>query len=81
MMTYSHSPGMYYLSFPKDRPFSKYFVMGVYIWEAIQTFMLTDSAFEAFARGYGNLNLLDKIGTIWFTVPIMSGVGEFSLSS
>ncbi|KAF9564066.1 hypothetical protein CPC08DRAFT_748638 [Agrocybe pediades] len=69
---------MYYLSFPHDRPFSKYFVMTVYLWEAAQTFMLTDSAFDAFARGYGNLNHLDKIGTIWFTVPIMSGVVAFA---
>ncbi|KAF9564065.1 hypothetical protein CPC08DRAFT_705602 [Agrocybe pediades] len=69
---------MYYIAFPRDRTFSKCFVIGIYLWEAAQTFMLTESAFDAFARGFGDMSRLDKIGNLWFSVPIMSGVVAFA---
>jgi len=66
---------MYYLAFPNDPTLSKALSFGVYFFEAAQTFLLTQSAFHGFAEGFGNLLFLDEIGTIWFSVPIMSGIG------
>ena len=67
---------MYYLAFPNDPTSSKALAFGVFLFEAGQTFLLTQSAFHGFAEGFGNLIFLDEIGTIWFSVPIMSGIGE-----
>ncbi|KAF8902562.1 hypothetical protein CPB84DRAFT_1846214 [Gymnopilus junonius] len=68
---------MYYLAFPNDPEHSKYLVVGVYLFEATQTFLLTQTAFHGFAEGFGNVLFLDEIGTIWFSVPIMSGIVAF----
>jgi len=64
---------MYYLAFPNDPTLSKALSFEVYFFESGQTFLLTQSAFHGFAKGFGNLVSLDEIGTIWFSVPIMSG--------
>ena len=69
------SADMYFLAFPNDPDRSRLLVLGVYLFEAVQTFLLTQSAFHSFADGFGNLLFLDEIGTIWFSVPIMSGIG------
>jgi len=68
---------MYFLAFPNDQRSSKLLVLGVYLFEATQTFLLTQSAFHAFAEGFGNLLFLDQIGTFWFSVCIMSGLVAF----
>lgn len=68
---------MYYLAFPNDPTLSKALSFGVYFFEAVQTFLLTQSAFHGFAEGFGNLIFLDEIGTIWFSVPVMSGIVAF----
>ncbi|CAA7266185.1 unnamed protein product [Cyclocybe aegerita] len=68
---------MYFLAFPTDPIRSKALVYGVFILETAQTLLLTQSAFHGFAEGFGNLLFLDEIGTIWFSVPIMSGIVAF----
>jgi len=68
---------VYYLAFPNDPAHNKALTYGVYLFEAVQTFLLTQSAFHGFAEGFGNLLYLDSIGTIWFSVPIMSGIVAF----
>ena len=75
-MIITSSADMYYLAFPNDPEHSRLLVFGVYLFEATQTFLLTQSAFHGFAEGFGNLLFLDEIGTIWFSVPIMSGIGK-----
>ncbi|KAF9527190.1 hypothetical protein CPB83DRAFT_935966, partial [Crepidotus variabilis] len=64
---------VYYLAFPHDRFWS----YSIYLLETIQTIMLTQSAFRMFAQGFGNLLYLDNFGTIWFSVPILSGIVAF----
>jgi len=54
-------------------------VAAIYLWEAVQTFVLTENAFEVFARGYGNVVYLDRMGHLWFSVPVMCGVGKIFL--
>ncbi|CAA7266186.1 unnamed protein product [Cyclocybe aegerita] len=68
---------LYYLSFPKDPPTSRILVFGVFIFETVQTLLLTENAFSNFASGFGDLRALDRIGLIWFTIPIMSGIVAF----
>jgi len=61
---------VYYLALPNDPTLGKALSFEVDFFESGQTFLLTQSAFHGFAKGFGNL---DEIGTIWFSVPIMSG--------
>ncbi|KDR77234.1 hypothetical protein GALMADRAFT_139245 [Galerina marginata CBS 339.88] len=68
---------LYYLAFGNDPLRSRLIVFGVFLFEAVQTFLLTQSAFHEFAEGFGNLLFLDRIGTIWFSVPIMGGIVAF----
>ncbi|KAF4613083.1 hypothetical protein D9613_011093 [Agrocybe pediades] len=68
---------MYFLAFPNDPDLNRLLVLGTYLFEATQTFLLTQTAFHSFADGFGNLTFLDQIGTIWFSVPIMSGIVAF----
>ncbi|KAJ3509606.1 hypothetical protein NLJ89_g5130 [Agrocybe chaxingu] len=71
------SSNLYYLSFPKDPTTSRVLVFGVFIFETVQTLLLTENAFSNFASGFGDLRALDRIGLIWFTIPIMSGIVAF----
>ncbi|KAF9529224.1 hypothetical protein CPB83DRAFT_852888 [Crepidotus variabilis] len=65
---------LYYLAFT-DEPLSRrLLVYGVFLLESIQVFMLTDSGFKTFGYGFGSVLALDSIGTIWFSVPLMSAL-------
>lgn len=66
---------VYYLAFPNDRTIYKALVYGAFLLEATQTFMFTSSAFRTFAIGFGNPDVLDQIDILWFSLPIMSGLG------
>ncbi|KDR70542.1 hypothetical protein GALMADRAFT_18588, partial [Galerina marginata CBS 339.88] len=72
---------MYYLAFPNDSGRIRLLVGVVYLFETAQLFILTQSAFIAFAEGFGNLLMMDRIGTIWFSVPIMGGIVAFTVQS
>lgn len=66
---------VYYLAFPRDPVRHKALIYGLFLLEAAQTFLLTSSAFRSFATGFGNPNMLDEIDIMWFTVPILGGLG------
>ncbi|KAF8902563.1 hypothetical protein CPB84DRAFT_1846215 [Gymnopilus junonius] len=57
---------MYYLAFPQDPLSNKLLAYGIFIFETVQTILLTQTAFRSFAAGFGNLGALDRIGLIWF---------------
>lgn len=65
---------IYYLAFPKDRVESKTLVYGLYLLETTQTMLFTSSAFRTFATGFRDQASLDQVDTLWFSVPIMSGI-------
>ncbi|KAF8963794.1 hypothetical protein BDZ97DRAFT_1758398 [Flammula alnicola] len=67
---------LYYLAFPNDRPRHKALVYGAFLLESTQTFLFTSSAFRTFAKGFGNPQVLDQVDILWFSVSIMSGIGE-----
>ncbi|KAF8150014.1 hypothetical protein B0H34DRAFT_802136 [Crassisporium funariophilum] len=68
---------VYYLAFPRDPSRSKALVYSVYLFEVVQTILLTHTCFDAFAAGFGNLNAINHIGEIWWSVPIMSSIVGF----
>jgi len=68
---------VYYLAFPKDQNRSKALVYLVYVFEMAQTVLLTQHGFYTFAENFGNVDTLDEMGTIWFSVPVMNSVVAF----
>jgi len=65
---------VYYLAFPKDGRWTKLLVGGIYLLETVQTIIITHDAFNAYAKGYGNLNALGSAQLEWLAVPIFSGI-------
>ncbi|KIJ24194.1 hypothetical protein M422DRAFT_77185 [Sphaerobolus stellatus SS14] len=66
---------IYYLAFPNDRLLpTKGLVLFVYIYEIVQTVLSTRDAFRNFGYGYGDLNNLNQVGWLWFSVPLMTGI-------
>ncbi|KDR71255.1 hypothetical protein GALMADRAFT_143958 [Galerina marginata CBS 339.88] len=68
---------LYYLAFPNDRVGFKAAVYAAYLLEMTQTTLFTRSSFQAFATGFGNPTILDKIDFLWFSVPVISGLVAF----
>ena len=56
---------------------SKALVYTMFILELVQTILFTSSAFKMFATGFGNAAVLDRIDLLWFSIPVMSGLGEY----
>ena len=75
------SSDLYYLAFPRDRTGHKLVVYGTFLLESTQTFLFTSSAFKTFATGFGNPAVLDKVDVLWFSMFMMSGIGEFPFFS
>ena len=69
------SADLYHLSFPRDRWSTKGLVYFVYVLDTVQTCLVTRDVFNAYARHYGNLDVLDSIQTEWLAVPVFSSVG------
>lgn len=67
---------LYFQAFPHDRSILKTLVSGVYLLEMTQTLLLTETIWSMLASGFGSLEPLDKIGTTWFSVCCIGGLGE-----
>lgn len=66
-------------SFPNERLRIKLFVYIVFALEVVQTVMLTKSLFDIFGYGFGDPRAYDRVGSIWFSVPFISGIGLCSI--
>ncbi len=75
LMAFS-SLDLYYLAFPTDIIPLKFLVVAIYALEGAQTFMLTDTAFNMFAYGYGDLEALNTIGTTWLSIAVLGAICE-----
>ncbi|KAI0046247.1 hypothetical protein FA95DRAFT_1607041 [Auriscalpium vulgare] len=64
----------YSVHFPADKRRLKSLVYGLCFLETVQTCMITQSAFAKFGKGWGDLDELHNRGTMWFSVPFMSGL-------
>ncbi|KAK0183640.1 hypothetical protein F5146DRAFT_1133436 [Armillaria mellea] len=68
---------LYYLAFPKDRPFVKSLVYGIYIVELLQTILVAHDAFAVFGSGFGDLEALTEMHFNWLILPIMIAIAAF----
>ncbi|KIK65193.1 hypothetical protein GYMLUDRAFT_160220, partial [Collybiopsis luxurians FD-317 M1] len=69
----------YHLHFPKDTTAMKAFVYGLFVWETIQTALCFHDAFYLLGGGWGDLEKLTDLATIWFNTPVMSGTISISV--
>ncbi|KAF8192987.1 hypothetical protein BJ912DRAFT_961658 [Pholiota molesta] len=67
----------YHIAFSKDRLEVRFLVYGDYLIESLQTFIFTQSAFRTFATGFGDVAILDDVGTVWFSVCVLTGLVAF----
>ena len=67
---------IYYLAFPYDSMATKVLVFVIFIFESLQTLLLTHDAFGAFGAGWGNPEALSNVQWLGLTIPIMSGISE-----
>lgn len=66
----------YYLSFPKDPLYMKVTVYSSFILELLQTALVTHDTWEIFANNFGDMAGLNNLRFLWFTLPILGGIGE-----
>ncbi|KAF8128803.1 hypothetical protein K438DRAFT_1888211 [Mycena galopus ATCC 62051] len=62
---------LYFLAFPKDHRSFKSVVLFIFLAEILQTLGDSRDTVVAFGSGWGNPNSLDKVGWVWFSVPII----------
>ncbi|PPQ83991.1 hypothetical protein CVT25_000537 [Psilocybe cyanescens] len=72
---------LYYLAFPNDPLRSKAIVYSVYVLELVQTALIARTLYDEFVFGFLNIDSLDRIGEIWFAVPIAGGIVTFIVQS
>ncbi|KAG7091710.1 hypothetical protein E1B28_008112 [Marasmius oreades] len=65
---------LYRLSFPNDAKKLKVLVYGVYVVEMVQTLMVAHDAMQTFGYGFGDLDAVDSVQTIWFHSGVLSGI-------
>ncbi|KAF9525768.1 hypothetical protein CPB83DRAFT_896670 [Crepidotus variabilis] len=63
---------IYHIAFPEDPRGTQALVYGVYIVEFVQTILFSYTAFNTFAKGFGNMMAIIDESILWFSVPIMS---------
>ncbi|KAJ7499279.1 hypothetical protein FB451DRAFT_1384987 [Mycena latifolia] len=66
--------GIYFIAFPKDRPYSKILVLFVFLIEILETLANTRDTLRLFGAGWGNMDVLDEVGWAWFSVPIIGSI-------
>ncbi|KIM39182.1 hypothetical protein M413DRAFT_55882, partial [Hebeloma cylindrosporum] len=65
---------LYYLAFPHDRVYMKCLVYGVYILELIQSVFIVEDGFRIFVASFGDIVAIDRVGTTWLSVPILTAI-------
>lgn len=56
----------------------KYLVYGIYFIELVQSILVIETGFRTFVTSFGNVEVFDRIETLWLSVPILTAIGEFS---
>lgn len=67
---------IYYLAFAKDPLWTRAAIFFLYILQTVQICLLSQFASVTFGPGFDNMESMDSIQHIWFSVPIMSSVGK-----
>jgi len=56
----------------------KCLVYGIYFIELVQSILVIETGFRTFVTSFGNVEVFDRIETLWLSVPILTAIGEFS---
>ncbi|KAI0326383.1 hypothetical protein GY45DRAFT_1373999 [Cubamyces sp. BRFM 1775] len=70
---------LYHVMFPKDPISLRGFVYGLFVFEWIQTGLITENAFNVFVYNFGDVPNVLKFHNSWFSVPVMCGVVSVSV--
>ncbi|KAK1219241.1 hypothetical protein PQX77_018048 [Marasmius sp. AFHP31] len=65
---------MYYMCFPKDKPWLQSLVYSVVTLDTLQTALITYDAYVTFGSGYGNLNRLNEVKLLWIDMCFVDGI-------
>ncbi|KAF9551723.1 hypothetical protein CPC08DRAFT_768680 [Agrocybe pediades] len=65
---------IYYLAFRKEPIVNRILVYTVFLIMVVQTVLLSQTAFDTFGRGFGQIDTVDNISHIWFSVPILGSI-------
>ncbi|KJA25579.1 hypothetical protein HYPSUDRAFT_37627 [Hypholoma sublateritium FD-334 SS-4] len=65
---------LYYAAFPKDPRLAKLTVLLALVLETAQTTMFTHDLFKGLTLGYENPLLVNEVDTVWFSVPLLTGL-------
>ncbi|PPQ92090.1 hypothetical protein CVT25_008271, partial [Psilocybe cyanescens] len=68
---------IYHTIFQHDRALIRALIYGVYVLEATQTVLLIRDLFRNFAEGFGDPASLDRIGLLWISIPLLTGIVTF----
>lgn len=68
------SPDMYHQAKYKDNTFIRTIVYSMYLFEVLQTCLLTHDTFHQLAISFGSMEGLNKPYLIGFELPIQSGI-------
>jgi hypothetical protein len=53
-------------------------VYGIYILELIQSVLSIYTGFQKYVTGFGDVEVIDRVGTGWLSSPILISIGELS---
>jgi len=55
----------------------KCLVYGIYLIELVQSILVIETGFWTFVTSFGNVEVFDRIETLWLSVPILTAIGKF----
>lgn len=70
----------YYIAFPNDRWLPKTLVYSVYILDTVQTILVTNDVFTAYARHFGDIDQVNAVKLEWLAVPVFTSISGFYFS-
>ena len=80
-LTFCQYLGLYYTAFPTDHRLLKQTVLLAFVLETVQTAMFTQHVFRRFTRDFEDPLAAAEVGSIWFSVPLMTGLSMFNINT
>ena len=55
----------------------KCLVYGTYFLQIVQWVLIIKTGFRIFVTSFGNVDVFDRVDTLWLSVPILTAIGTF----
>lgn len=66
------------MAFPNDRPVLKFLVYGVFVIEALQTFLFVIDGFSLFTSNLPkDMSSIDQVRLYWLSAPTLGAISKF----